>query len=129
MSFQFDWYLQGRILLIKSPATYSEDDIEQLDQQLLQVLEHAEAPLVHVIYDESEAVSTPNVNAWNHMQAPKHPKYGWVIDVGMNAQVGFVYTLIGKIFRIRHRKFDTINEAVKFLQTVDATLPDFSLRS
>ena len=129
MTFQFDWYLQDRILLVKSPASYSQDDIDQLDSQLLHVLDHSEANLIHVIYDESEAVSTPNVNAWNGMQAPKHPQYGWVIDVGMNAQVGFVYTLISKIFRIRHRKFDTVNEAVKFLQTVDATLPDFSLRS
>lgn len=129
MTFKIDWYLQGRILLIKSPANYSEDDIQQLDEQLLEILNQAEAHLVHLIYDESEAVSTPNVNAWGRMKAPKHPKYGWVIDVGMNAQVGFVYTLISKIFRIRHRKFDNLTEAVGFLQTVDTSLPDFTLRS
>jgi len=63
----------------------------------------------------------------NGMTLPSHPQNGWNTFIGLpNPIYKMTLSAVGMFGKARMRYFDTPQEAVDFLQSIDDTLPDLS---
>jgi hypothetical protein len=127
MPSRIDWYIPGQVLY-----AYSWDEIT-----LNQLIEHIATnqrlvlegthPLVHTISDVTHIKKYPPiyeaVKVFNQYSHSTPPNTGWALTVGYkDPVVKFATTVIQKLFGVRLRSFDTLEEAVDFLKAVDGTL-------
>ena len=124
MSIQLSWYLENRVLLLTSQGESSDQDLLDIDQPIIEHLNQSNAPLVHLIADHRKGGKMPSMKAAAQIQWPKHPQYGWGIMVGLTNPVQrFLVAVASNFFKVRQRNFDTMDEALDFLNEVDTTLP------
>jgi hypothetical protein len=128
MSIQLSWYLENRIILLTSHGESSDQDLLNLDQPIINYLNQSQAPLVHLIADHRRGGKMPSLKVSMQIEWPKHPQYGWGILVGLtNPLQRFLVVVASNFFNVRQRMFNTMDEALDFLNEVDSTLP--ALRS
>jgi hypothetical protein len=124
MPMQLSWYLENRVMLLVNHGDSSDQDVFDIDQPIIDYLNQSQAPLVHLIIDNIGAKYIPSVKAVTSVKWPKHPQYGWTILVGLtNPFQRFVNVVATNFFKARQRMFDTMDEALDFLNEVDSTLP------
>jgi hypothetical protein len=124
MPIQISWYLENRVILLVNHGESSDQDVFAVDQPMIDYLNQNQAPLVHLIIDNTGAKYIPSVKAVTAVKWPKHPQYGWTILVGLtNPFQRFVNVVATNFFKARQRMFDTMDEALNFLNEVDSTLP------
>jgi hypothetical protein len=127
MNYEISWLLKGRIVLHQTFALPTQDDVAQMDEQFLDYLEQAEAPLLHFIYDMSAQDKVPDLKTMANMEFTRHPAMGWAIVIGtVNPMTKFLITTVSQINKTRFRMFTTREEALAFLQEVDNTLPQLA---
>lgn len=125
MNYQITWYVEGRVVLSQHLHTATPADVAQMDVEYLALLEQADVPLVHFIFDMSQQDSVPDLKTMANMQFTKHPRMGWSIVVGtLNPITRFLVSTVAQINKARFRSFTTLEEALRFLQDIDASLPD-----
>jgi hypothetical protein len=124
MSIQLSWYLENHVMLLVSHGESSDQDMFEVDQPIIDYLTQSQAPLVHLIINNLESSFTPSAKALPRLKFPKHPRCGWVILVGpTNTFQRFVGAVATGLFKARQRMFDTMDEALVFLNDMDSTLP------
>src|SRR5689334_10087471 len=124
MPIQLSWYLENHVILHVNQGDISDQEILDVDQPISGFLERSHAPLVHLILDNRSATTTPSIKAISQLKYPKHPRFCWLIVVGpTNTFVRFVNAVTTNLFKSRNRMFDTMDEALDFLNEVDSTLP------
>ncbi len=125
MPFQLSWYAKNQVILIIDEGQTTDQDMLNIDPQVIDYLNQCKTPLVHVIIDKRKSNYTPPVKVLTALQWPKHPQYGWTILVGLsNPFERFVNVVATTFFKARQRMFDTMDEALAFLNEVDSTLPN-----
>ena len=130
MPFELSWYLENRVILLASQANNSDENLLDMDQKVIDYLNQSSAPLVHLIMDQRKAPppsssrAASQIKLASQLKWPKHPKYGWAIMVGpTNSLQRFVIAVATNFFKVRQRSFDTMDEALDFLNDIDSSLP------
>lgn len=124
MNYEVSWLLKGRIVLHRTLAPPSADDIAQMDADFLACLDQAEASLLHFIFDMTTQDKVPDLKSMSSMAFTDHPTMGWAIVVGsVNPVTKFLVSTVSQINKVRFRMFTSRAEALEFLQEVDDTLP------
>lgn len=124
MSVDLSWYLENRVIQIVNHGDISDQDMLDSDQPIIDYMNQSQAPLVHLIVDNSKASYTPSVKTVTQAKFPKHPQCGWIILVGpANTLMRFANAVVTNLFKTRNRMFDTFDEALDFLNEMDSTLP------
>lgn len=125
MPFRIDWLVEQHLVYINVHGTTTVEDLRNYDDYALRVLDESPHPLVHTIYDYSQAQIVPPLQETVKMKAGKHPNVGWVIFVNMqDIMTRFILSTASQVFRLRFRSFKTLEEALEFIQSVDSTLPN-----
>ena len=128
MPYKHGWFLESRIFYNEYWGDVTAEEIRQLAEFNLEYLDHSDAPLVHAFINIEAMGSFPvNLSALRDstLTTLRHPKMGWLIAYGKNNRfVSFLIPLVTQLFQTRYRLFDTYEEAVAFLQSVDTSLPD-----
>ena len=128
MSLKLSWYLENRVMMIVAQGDYTDTELINLDDHVIKYLDQSSAPLVHMIMDRQETDHIPSPKSAMMVKWPRHPRYGWTLVVGTsNAFQRFVVAIANNFFKGRQRNFDTLDQALDFLNEVDSTLP--SLRA
>ncbi|MBA3871478.1 MAG: hypothetical protein H0X30_20225 [Anaerolineae bacterium] len=124
MPAQLSWYLENRVLLMINYGEVADQDLFDLDQTIIDYLDNCTVPLVHTIIDHRKGMNSPSVKGLTKLRWPKHPKVGWMIMIGMkNPLQRFVVAVSTSFFKTRMRMFNSMDEALNFLNDVDSTLP------
>jgi hypothetical protein len=130
MAFELSWYLENRVILLTGHGEGSDQNLLDIDQQVINYLNQSNATLVHLIMDQrnlpppSSSKAASQIKLASQLKWPKHPKYGWAILVGpSNSLQRFVIAVATNFFKVRQRTFDTMDEALDFLNDIDSTLP------
>lgn len=129
MPVEINWYSPQRVIFVRYTGNISADEMQYLAQNALAMLESAppDIMLVHSLYDFSALEKMPlNLKLASDTAAPAYsnPRMGWVAAYGLgNVYVKYLAQMVGQMFKLRYRFFDTQEEAVQFLQSVDMTLP------
>lgn len=125
MSYHNQWYIPGKIIYTRFDGDLTEDDLEALTQQLMQMM--APYPrFVHVINDLRNLGAYPRslgkINA-TVRQLFEMPQYGWLCVIGVNDPLtNFISSTIAKVMRVRYKTVETVEEALTFLQQSDAEI-------
>ncbi len=121
-----EWLIENKIILGKPEGDPSPEDLKQASETYQKLLDSSDAPLVHVLVDESKLETLPvsiSVLA-EKLDFLKHPRLGWFILYGNeDAMKNFVSSMLTGINKVRHRRFHTLEDSLEFLVSVDSTLP------
>jgi hypothetical protein len=102
-----------------------ETEIPNFDQLMRDYLDAGTGALVHHLADLRELDGMPGLAALGKFTYVKHPQMGWQVSFGLRRPlVKMLANIMSQVFKMRSRDFDTLEEALDFLQTVDATLPN-----
>jgi len=121
-----EWLVENKIIIGKPEGDPSPEDLKQASETYHILLDSSDAPLVHVLVDESKLETLPvsiSVLA-EKLDFLKHPRLGWFILYGNeDAMKNFVSSMLTGINKVRHRRFLTLEDSLEFLVSVDSTLP------
>ncbi len=130
MKYQISWYVEGRVVLSEHLQAATLEDVARMDAEYLVLLEQSDAPLVHFIFDMSQQDSVPDLKTMSSMQFTKHPRFGWSLVVGhLNPITRFLVSTVAQINKARFRSFTHREDALRFLQEMDSSLPDLTRAS
>jgi hypothetical protein len=125
MPYELTWLVEGRVVLGKFIGQLAEDSIPEYDKTMLEYLNIGTGALVHQLADARELESMPGMAALNKLTYGRHPRMGWQLSFGLRKPlIKMAINIMSQVFKMRSRNFDTQEEALDFLQSVDATLPD-----
>jgi hypothetical protein len=128
MPITVDWYLDGRVMKIEMVGAFSVDDLIGAASQAVALVESTDTPLVHCVLDNTHIGDTSaSLADINRASQPmlKHERMGWVLVYGNNSQMTrFTGNIVAQISRTRYRMYDTLDDALDFLQKMDKQLPD-----
>ena len=121
-----EWLIENRVIIGKPEGNPSPEVLELASETYRTLIDQSDAPLVHVLVDESDLDTLPVslkvlVDTLDFL---KHPRLGWFILYGNDDLMkNFVSSTLTGITQVRHRRFSTLEESLRFLAMVDTTLP------
>lgn len=126
MPFEVSWLVEGQIIHANLKGKITVEEIQENSELAISMFESTDAALVHVLTNEADLDSLPMSlklvsEATGFLQ---HPKTGWMIMYGSDDRIPrFMTAMITGMTKVRHRRFDTLEESLEFLMSVDSTLP------
>jgi len=124
MPHQVNWYLENRVIFLSSYGEITDQDLLGVDQPIIDYMNHSDATLVHLIVDAANMTTPPSFKVVSQLKWPKHPQYGWAIIIGLKNPIQrFFVAVATNVFKTRQRMFNTLDEALDFLNEIDSTLP------
>jgi hypothetical protein len=126
MQLQIDWLLENKVVQFNIRGDVTLEDLSQVSEAIEDFINQSDAPLIHVLHDERGMGSIPSSLKvlTESLGFLKHPRLGWFIIYGNNDRIKkFLSSMVMGIAKIRHRNFETLEESLDFLVTVDSTLP------
>lgn len=124
MPFEVSWYQPERVVLLKADGVLTPDDVRGIVAQTGATL-IGSTELVHFLVDTRTLQKIENISAALKavQSGPVDPHMGWMIVVGKtNPMVKFAMDFVGLLTKSRYRRFDTMTEALTFLQEIDETI-------
>jgi hypothetical protein len=128
MAITLKWLIRDRVILEEYVGDINIQQVTEAMKNVEAMVEASGAPLVHALADTSAMKGFPThlielQNATRSLLS--HPRYGWLIIYGRNdMMLRFILQVLTGVFKVRLRMFDTRDEALEFLATVDSTLHD-----
>jgi hypothetical protein len=117
------WYLDRRIIYNHLYGTVTLEEAAALEDENFQHFEEG-IPPVHIIVDMADVKKLPtSISQLNRMlQRGRPPALGWIVLVGVNPLARLIGSMLCQVARVPFRTFDTLDDAVRFLQETDNTL-------
>lgn len=125
MGYSIGWVVEKRVLYSRVWGVHSAEDIVSSDTELLRLKQEG-IPLIHLIMDARDMVTMPTSlgNIQSSLKTIRDPAFGWVVPIGTtNPVTKFMGIMIAKMFRLRFRRVETLEESIAFLKEIDATIP------
>lgn len=125
MNVRLEWLIENRVMLLTLQGDICEDDFVGMGDQLAAMMDAGDAP-IHLIADSSRQ-SKPllDIHATRSIfSVLRSDKFGWAIHIGgtNNRAVGMISSVISQMLGIRYRPFDTIEDAIAFIEDQDPSL-------
>jgi hypothetical protein len=120
------WLIDHKVIIAIPEGKPPVEDLQLASDTFQAFMDESDAPLVHILIDESkfEAMTISLKILSDVFGFLKHPRLGWVVMYGSDDQMKkFVSTMLTGMAKTRHRRFDTFEESLDFLMTMDSTLP------
>ena len=126
MSYTSDWPIPERVILFMLGETYTIEDAGLLNQQLLEILNHAEQP-IHMMVDLNALRHYPmrlTEEVWSITKCLRHPMLGWMIVVNnsANPMAHLIASVVGKTTGVKMRFEKSQSDALESLTRVDTSL-------
>ena len=125
MPLAIKWYCDGLVVYARVTGTLTIENLKELNAQVHRMVESSDAPLVHLVTDLSQITAYPSLGeAMRNVRFEE--RVGWSIVIGTNERkmVKFITSVIASALRLRFRQVNNLDEALDFLQKVDAALPN-----
>lgn len=119
-----EWYLEHRVLYVRATGIITLEEIKESDADGDRLLAEGDAP-IHTIVEHVDVVKVPASiqsirQAMSHLG---HPDMGWIILVSPNRSIwSYVGQIVAQMAMIPFRRFDTMGEALAFLNEADPSL-------
>ena len=127
MPLHLSWYLENRVLLVVNEGESTDQDMFELDKQTLEYFDQSDAPQIHMIIDTTKDKFAPSAKAVTQVKFAKHPRMGWTVLIGAtNAFERFIFVIGSNFFNMRSKMLTNRDEALRFLNKIDITLPPLS---
>jgi len=124
MAVNVSWYLKDRIIYSEYSDDVTLEDVYYGTQQVKK-LAYEGSPLVHNIAYIAEVNTFPKNlrQIMNSVEQLDNNIIGWTVIINHNSLLRFIATTVCQLAKARFRIFDNQDEAIKFLYTMDRSLP------
>ena len=125
MSYSIEWYIENEIIYVHYSGTTTVDDMRNAMTTTKSMIDESPRQLVHVISDVGDVIETlaPKDALKVAREVGTHPRAGWSIVLREQSVVMKIGIMFGStVLQMRNRAFDTMEETVAFLKTMDTTL-------
>ncbi|MCU0514023.1 MAG: hypothetical protein MUE40_15815 [Anaerolineae bacterium] len=117
-------YVPGRVVYSRATGITTVPELLEAVHYFEDQARQTSAPLLHVISDLRQARQMPTLHELVAMNVPQNEKLGWMLIVGSNKFFHFISSVLAGMFKTRFRYYETLEQAIAFLQSVDESLPD-----
>jgi hypothetical protein len=123
-SYQEHWLVSGRVRLAIFEGNLALSDMLAADERVLSALEAADRPL-YLILDMRQLKSFPSLNDSLKMRHIFHKNVGWYLTIGAtgNPVARIFLSILMGLARIKYKDVRSLDEAWRFLHSIDAELP------
>ncbi len=119
------WYIENEIIFVRYSGVMSKEELRGAMLELKDLIESSPRPLVHVINDSADVTVPVSIKDSVQLvrEVGSHERIGWTLTVREKSLVLKMGTAFGtSIFKMRFRAFDTLEQALAHLRTVDSTI-------
>ena len=126
MAYEVTWLVDKRIIYFHTSGIATIDDVKAGNKKVMLMLDEG-IQFVHLITDSTDVEKvqlglTDLASVFRDM--PSSPKLGWSIYVSPKILDRFFASVTTQMTKSRHREYNSLAEAIAFLQSVDDTLPE-----
>lgn len=114
------WLVEGRILAVYIPPD-THHLVEAYDAEVVHILDESAASLHIVVIPPPDEMKSPPLRVLTNLDTLRHPRLGYVavIMARTNAVLRFLTQTLSAITGLKVRNFETIDEALNFLATLE----------
>jgi hypothetical protein len=124
MPYQVDWLVEQRIIELKIIGLFTLAELKEVDAIATEMAQSSAANDIHLLFDLTKMTYSPPLSAMRSTQLLRQSNIRWGINYGtFNPLFRVMTTPLLKIFGIKQRFFANRAEALRFLQSIDASLP------
>jgi hypothetical protein len=126
--FTLGWLIPNKVAYAHLFGEHTMQDIERANVDFNLLLEEA-GQNVHLIMDmrDLERMPLSLASAQATLEVARHESLSWVVSVSSdNPIIKYMGIMIVKLFRLRFRRCETMQEVIDFLASVDPSI-DWSL--
>lgn len=135
MPYRLSWFVEKRITFLEYNGEITPKELAESEAANTRYLEQAMPelgkglPLVHILVDTTRVTKMPtNLGQLRKIiHTNTDARVGWIVTVTPNPLLRFVSSVIVQLVGQRMRQFETLTEAVAFLQEIDETLPKLTV--
>jgi hypothetical protein len=130
MAYDISWLIENRIIHIIINGDVNSDALNAMTDDVMRLLDENHTPQVHLLINDKQIKVVPKqiLKMLNSSRSLRHPRLGWLIIYGTdNKLFRFLTQMLSRMINLKQRRFLTQEEAITFLQTVDATLPELNI--
>lgn len=128
MPIEAKWLLPEQIIYLKTTGSTTIDDMNMMFDQINQLLDSTDQPLIHLLIDGSDA-QIPKFSIQDirsvFSDIPNTGEIGWTIVVTPSSFLRFLGTLAMQFIKMRNRQVATIEDALRFLADNDERTPSY----
>lgn len=124
MAYELSWLVENRVIYENLAGNLTLDELREVGKLVGEYVATG-TPFVHLLADLTQVGKFPmNLREINNIFENPYPdRFGWMVGVTNNQVVRFFGTMIPQLQGARIRMFASADEALRFLQSVDETLP------
>lgn len=126
MGIDIQWFVYGRIIRANISGDITIEDLENGSNTTIALIEESDAPLVHIVTDETDMGSLPtSLKLYSDaVEFMGHDRMGWLLMYpSTNSMSKFLSSTVAGIAKARYRRFESLEESLRFLVSIDTTLP------
>jgi hypothetical protein len=123
------WLIKGKALLMELKGTPGDmanlpftmqELLDYQDRLIIEKLDMATQP-VHLVINMPPTDKHPGAKETTSFKFQSHPRLGHIILVGMglNPVARFIMTIVSKVRRLHIKTFDTVAEAVAYINRIN----------
>jgi hypothetical protein len=131
MPVEVSWLVENRVVYSRSFGILSVSQVHEAAAQSTQMMDTG-TKFVHLIANATDvekfSFSLADI-ARSFRGFPTSPNMGWTLTVSSNTMHRFFASIVVQMGSSRQRVFNTLEEAIAFLQSVDETLPPIPIPS
>lgn len=126
MPYEISWLVEKRVLYTRMYGYVTGEDLRNNNADMQVFVQDSEL-LLHTITDATETTGTDmGLRDLQNTQFTSVDNLGWGIYISPSKMNRFFASVITQLSKKRGRQFETLGEALKFLNEMDDTLPPLS---
>ena len=125
MPYSINWYIENEIIYIHYSGTPTYDEFRDAILTANDLIEGSSRILVHIISDLGDVTQIPSSKDALKLarEVGAHERVGWTIFIReTSALTKMMVAMFTSLTKVRTRSFNTIDEAINFLENMDPNL-------
>lgn len=125
MSYSIKWYIEDEIIYIRYSGTPTYDEFREAILEANELIEGSSRSLVHTVSDLGDVTRTPSPKDSLKLarEVGVHERVGWTIFIRETAGLTkMIVAMFTSLTKVRTRSFNTMDEAIDFLKSMDTDL-------
>jgi hypothetical protein len=125
MPYTVNWYIPDELIYVHYTGVTTAEELRDCLLKMRSFIESSPCELVHAISDVGDIVeAVPLKDSLKIVRdVGHHPRAGWTISIREKSVLLKMGSALGSsVFKLRFRAFDTLDEAVAYLRSVDESL-------
>ena len=123
MPYTMSWLVEKRVLYTRMHGFVTSEELQAQSREMEAYI-HTSEQLLYIITDATDTTGTNmGLRDLQKTQFANTPNLGWSVYISPKKMDRFFASVITQLWKKRSREFATLDEGIRFLQSIDESLP------